>query len=1411
MGRTKNVPIKFASYDYIPIQKRNNLKSRKSSKTKHLSHPVILPEDSNRENYLGKILLGRTNNVLPDTWKNCRAGFIINDDEFFIKLQFDADFIVLINVINDHKLVKGLFTSKIFAINFNSEGDNVFAHLFIAQFPLPMLSKSIGNLVQMVFAAVFSIGFDDIELNVKGKKKMVEKLNVLYKNVSQIRNNKVSPPQNYKKHPFLIPQLRTYQEQAVCWMKFRETQGEVLEILNPLYKPVNLESGKVIYYSKYLGHIVEEKPLVSNVGTGGILADEMGLGKTVEVLACILSYPKNDTDEVQVTDDSYIGGTPSISKQPRKYKRASLTVSSDNYVHKPKKLKVPNDWIKNSSKKSNTRIALEMWYENTLHKLSTKNSEKCDAAQVQCICGVLDEKDSIGCVDCGKYQHTFCMGYKNSYGIYRCPKCWTQQPLLESKATLIICPLALQTQWCDEIRNHISAGLNVLVYEGSKAVHIYPTKLKEYDLVLTTYNVLQAELRLCESEQRITLRRGTRYASPGCPLALINWWRLCLDEAQTVETPTAMISTMAKKLYAHHRWAVTGTPISRDISALYGLVDYLQIEPYNELVTWNYLLYYPYLSGNKEPMYNFLAQIMWRSSKSDVVSQINIPSQTVNEYFIEFSAVEKYYYQCEHELCTTFLLSKLRMYNASMLLNEFDKRSLEKIMKPLLILRQACNYPNVSRGRYLSTNKSVTSMKGLLDTMIEKNITDSDESLRIVVSSLNGLAGIYLLLQKPQEGIEQYRKVLQLAARFNAEDKNGVSVDKLQLIHSMYNLAEVIENHPPMHPTLRDDTLKQDCWALQEKYIGKFISQNVATYKETVQAVDTVVNLQQNFLLGAGEWYTTLIQWVLQTDLNEELHSRISKALENANSKKMNVRNMQSIHFLIASWDEDLNNCRETTINLLNKMYTCDPENDYVFEITERLVYEAMDCHLRPESDKKNKKSKKCLVCNVSKQMRKYESVIFDMTKSNEDDVDISNKGSWKPSSEELSLKALYHLGRVKGGDEESLKDGELFFRVLESQKKEFKQMRKFWTYLDQQICAHDEVNMCKVRLRLKDRNKQQPSTSVTDRILKELSSVLDNKLRFINFVEEHELEYQVSLLKNEERENMVILERNLGIYNYLNTLRLQQYAGKSPDPCPVCKNALQDQWAILPCGHCYCLECMHILLDKIYGRLTCCVCRQLQKVDDISYIKIGDTQNQNDSMKIKGNYSTKIEEIVKLVMKLRNDDPNVKILIFSMWVAILKVTNEALVTNEVSTELMIQTSMQKSLVKFKNNNVTTLLLPIHLGSKGLNLIEATHVILMEPLLNSADESQAVGRIHRMGQTKPTTVHKFIVKNTIEEKLHHSISQNANGWNKNKITLEQLKNLFVSSTENVTVDSSGDASQISTLSTDEDSDENEET
>jgi superfamily II DNA or RNA helicase len=79
------------------------------------------------------------------------------------------------------------------------------------------------------------------------------------------------------------------------------------------------------------------------------------------------------------------------------------------------------------------------------------------------------------------------------------------------------------------------------------------------------------------------------------------------------------------------------------------------------------------------------------------------------------------------------------------------------------------------------------------------------------------------------------------------------------------------------------------------------------------------------------------------------------------------------------------------------------------------------------------------------------------------------------------------------------------------------------------------------------------------------------------------------------------------------------------------------------------------------------------------------------------------------------------------------------------------------SLDRFKSDPDTrVLVMPLSLGAEGLDLIVASHVFLLEPLLNKSIEQQAVNRIHRIGQTKSTYVHKYIVQETVEQRIHDS-------------------------------------------------------
>lgn len=79
--------------------------------------------------------------------------------------------------------------------------------------------------------------------------------------------------------------------------------------------------------------------------------------------------------------------------------------------------------------------------------------------------------------------------------------------------------------------------------------------------------------------------------------------------------------------------------------------------------------------------------------------------------------------------------------------------------------------------------------------------------------------------------------------------------------------------------------------------------------------------------------------------------------------------------------------------------------------------------------------------------------------------------------------------------------------------------------------------------------------------------------------------------------------------------------------------------------------------------------------------------------------------------------------------------------------------SMDDASAEFATNPKAKVFLLNPKNSSGLNLIAAEYVIFMETLVRAADEIQAVGRVHRIGQKKDVKVIRIVARNTIEEHL----------------------------------------------------------
>jgi SNF2 family DNA or RNA helicase len=76
-----------------------------------------------------------------------------------------------------------------------------------------------------------------------------------------------------------------------------------------------------------------------------------------------------------------------------------------------------------------------------------------------------------------------------------------------------------------------------------------------------------------------------------------------------------------------------------------------------------------------------------------------------------------------------------------------------------------------------------------------------------------------------------------------------------------------------------------------------------------------------------------------------------------------------------------------------------------------------------------------------------------------------------------------------------------------------------------------------------------------------------------------------------------------------------------------------------------------------------------------------------------------------------------------------------------------------------ENRDHKVLILSLRAGGQGLNLQDASYVFHFDRWWNPAVELQAEGRAHRLGQTFPVNVYKYIIEDTIEEKIEKILKE----------------------------------------------------
>ncbi|MDN6299426.1 MAG: DEAD/DEAH box helicase [Micrococcaceae bacterium] len=111
--------------------------------------------------------------------------------------------------------------------------------------------------------------------------------------------------------------------------------------------------------------------------------------------------------------------------------------------------------------------------------------------------------------------------------------------------------------------------------------------------------------------------------------------------------------------------------------------------------------------------------------------------------------------------------------------------------------------------------------------------------------------------------------------------------------------------------------------------------------------------------------------------------------------------------------------------------------------------------------------------------------------------------------------------------------------------------------------------------------------------------------------------------------------------------------------------------------------------------------------------------------------------------------------LVFSQFTSFLKKTASRLDDEGVDYAYLDGSTRRRSEVieEFKSGRAPVFLISLKAGGFGLNLTEADYCFLLDPWWNPAAESQAVDRVHRIGQTRNVMVYRMVAKDTIEEKV----------------------------------------------------------
>ena len=234
------------------------------------------------------------------------------------------------------------------------------------------------------------------------------------------------------------------------------------------------------------------------------------------------------------------------------------------------------------------------------------------------------------------------------------------------KPTLVICPTTVVFNWECEIQK-FAPELSCLKLSGAERRVMFK-KIPEYDVIITSYALVRRDIEKLKD---------------------IDFRYVILDESQNIKNAMSQTAQAVKKLNAHHKLALSGTPIENKLEELWSVFDFLMPGFLLSAAEFNARYVNPIMERQDKTVEKRLKlqifPFILRRMKRDVAQ--DLPDKVENIAYCELTDEQKDFYLQVLDSTKEELFKSIEQ-------NGLEKSRLS-IFSALLRLRQICCHPRL--------------------------------------------------------------------------------------------------------------------------------------------------------------------------------------------------------------------------------------------------------------------------------------------------------------------------------------------------------------------------------------------------------------------------------------------------------------------------------------------------------------------------------------------------------------------------------------------------------------------------------------------------------------------------------------------------------------------------------------------